>query len=194
LLGQDRVERDVGRFARRRVDFLHRPADSDPQRIGVRGEIAVIVAAALADPAAVTVETDERAEISGRGFACGANHRPGCWVPQGPFTRDSPGRQRRKSIVSIARRVMGQGERTRHRRGPQPSAGCRVRRPTRHRRRRRRDRREGSESGAGRARKAAKLRHAVEVGGEMLAAKAQLFAQSLLLLDQIGGQVGHRLL
>src|SRR3546814_6289474 len=43
---------------------------------------------------------------------------------------------------------------------------------------------QGAESG--------QLRHAVEIGGEMLAPKAQLFAQSLLLLDQIGGQVDRK--
>src|SRR3546814_18707067 len=59
---QYRVERDVGRFARRSVDFLHRPADTDAQRAGMRSEIAVIMTAALADAAAPAIEPDERAE------------------------------------------------------------------------------------------------------------------------------------
>src|SRR3546814_19684189 len=42
--------------------FLHRPADTDAQRAGMRSEIAVIMTAALADAAAPAIEPDERAE------------------------------------------------------------------------------------------------------------------------------------
>lgn len=45
----------------------------------------------------------------------------------------------------------------------------------------------------GQGAKRRELRHPVEIRGKMLAPETQFLAQFLLLLDQISGQVGHRL-
>src|SRR3546814_6222782 len=111
----------------------------------------------------------------------------GCCVPQGPFSNGSPSRQRRKSIASMRAAWWGRasapaGHAGEHRqdiglvapRGIGADHGM-IGAPLAKRRG------QGAESG--------QLRHAVAIGGEMLAPQAPLFAQSLLLLDQIGGQV-----
>src|SRR3546814_19767934 len=66
LFGEHRIERRIGRFGGHGVNLLHRPADADARNVGLRGEIAIVMAAALTEPSAATIETDERAEYQRR--------------------------------------------------------------------------------------------------------------------------------
>src|SRR3546814_3490731 len=74
--------------------FLHRPADTDAQRAGMRSEIAVIMTAALADAAAPAIEPDERAEndvgCCQSGMVCRLLRAPGSFfqrLAQSPATK-----------------------------------------------------------------------------------------------------------
>src|SRR3546814_6243374 len=77
----------ICRFDRHGVDFLHRPADADAQNVGMGGEIAVVMATALAEPAPASVETDERAKDQRRlhrfGVAAGLLWSPGALRQRG---------------------------------------------------------------------------------------------------------------